>query len=39
MFRSTGNSGLSGVMVGRKVMDNPKPWLKQKQSKHVTKWI
>jgi hypothetical protein len=24
---------------GRKVMDNPKPWLKQKQSKHGTKWI
>jgi hypothetical protein len=23
---------------GGKVMDNPKPWLKQKQSKHGTKW-
>jgi hypothetical protein len=24
---------------GEKVMDNPKPWLKQKQSKYDTKWI
>jgi hypothetical protein len=24
---------------GGKVTDNPKPWLKQKQTKHDTKWI
>jgi hypothetical protein len=35
----TGNSPLYDVMEGRKVMDNPKPQLKQKQSKHATKWI
>jgi hypothetical protein len=34
---STGNSQLSRVMERRKVMDNPKPPLKQKQSKHNTK--
>jgi hypothetical protein len=33
------HSRLSGVMEGRKVTDNTKPWLKQKQSKHGTKWI
>jgi hypothetical protein len=37
--RSTGNSRLSGAMEGRKVMDNPKSQLKQKHSKHGTKWI
>jgi hypothetical protein len=36
---NTGNSRLSLVMEGRKVMDNPKPRLQQKQSKHGTKWI
>jgi hypothetical protein len=35
----TGNFQLSGVMERRKVTDNRKPWLKQKQSKHSTKWI
>jgi hypothetical protein len=35
----TGNSQLSRVMVAGKVTDNPKPGLKQKQSKHGTKWI
>jgi hypothetical protein len=29
-FLNTGNSWLSGVMVGSKVTDNPKPRLKQK---------
>jgi hypothetical protein len=24
---------------GGKIMDNPKPWLKQRQSKHGMKWI
>jgi hypothetical protein len=28
-----------GDNKGRKFMDNPKPRLKQKQSKHGTKWI
>jgi hypothetical protein len=35
----TVNCRLSGVMEGRKVIDNQKAWLKQKQSKHGTKWI
>jgi hypothetical protein len=35
----TGNSQLSGIMEERKVTDNPKPWLKQKQSKHSRKRI
>jgi hypothetical protein len=36
-----GESQLSiiGDNRGRKFMDNPKPRLKQKQSKHGTKWI
>jgi hypothetical protein len=34
---NTGTSQLFGVMEGRKVTDNPKPWLRQKQSKHDTK--
>jgi hypothetical protein len=33
---STGDSRLSRVMVGEG-LDNPKPWLKQKQLKHDTK--
>jgi hypothetical protein len=33
------NSRFSGIMVGGKVMDNLKPQLKQKLSKHGTKWI
>jgi hypothetical protein len=32
----TGSSRLSRVMEGRKVTNNPKPQLKQKQSKHDT---
>jgi hypothetical protein len=36
---STVNSQLSGLCRGSKVIDNPKPLLKQKQSKHGTKWI
>jgi hypothetical protein len=36
---NTGSSQLSGVMEGREVRDNTKPWLKQKQSKHGTEWI
>jgi hypothetical protein len=36
---SAGNSWLSRVMEGRKVSDYPKQRLKQKQSKHSTKWI
>jgi hypothetical protein len=38
-METTGNSQLSEIMVGRRVTDNPKPQLKQKQSKHGTKWI
>jgi hypothetical protein len=30
-YLNTGNSRLSGIMEGRKVTGNPKPWLKQKQ--------
>jgi hypothetical protein len=36
---TTGNSRLSGIMGGGSVTDNPKPRLKQKKSKHGTKWI
>jgi hypothetical protein len=39
MFEIIGNCKLSRAMEGRKVADNPKPPLKQKQSKHGTKWI
>jgi adenylylsulfate kinase-like enzyme len=35
----TASSGLSRVMVGREVTDNPKPQLIQKQSKQDTKCI
>jgi hypothetical protein len=31
----TGNSQLSGLMDRRKVTNNPKQWLKQKQSEQV----
>jgi hypothetical protein len=36
---NTVNSRLSRIMGRRKIMDNPKPWFKQQQSEHGTKWI
>jgi hypothetical protein len=38
-YHYTGSSQLFRVMEWRKVMDNPRPRLKQKQSKRGAKWI
>jgi hypothetical protein len=38
-FLSTVSSRLFRVMGGTEAMDNQKPWLKEKQSIHDTKWI